>query len=317
MRHDEPNETRQKVTSAEPNLPKPTSVAMSSPPSAAAGRRRIGDLTVHPIGLGGMRLSIEGRPDRERAIATIRAAVESGAELIDTADAYHASATDDGHNELLVADALQALGNPPVLVATKGGKVRPGDGRWLADGRPEHLRAAARVSARRLGVDAIGLYQLHAPDPEVPFRESLEALSSLVDDGVALRLGVSNVTAAQLREAYAVLGQRLVAVQNELSPTALSSLDVLAVSEELELAFLAWRPLGAVAAGDRGDDYGAVARSHGVSLQRIVLAWLLRLSPVLLPIPGSTRPETARDSAAAAALELSAEDRARLERSHG
>ncbi len=263
---------------------------------------------MHPIGFGGMRLSIEGRPDRERAIAAVRAALDSGAELFDTADAYHAFADDEGHNELLLADALRAAGGPSVLIATKGGKVRPGDGRWLIDARPEHLARAARASARRLGVDAIALYQLHAPDPAVPFRESLDALAQLVDDGVAVRLGVSNVSPEQLREAHGVLGPHLVAVQNELSPTSGGSNEVLAAAERLGLAFLAWRPLGAVLARAGAGGFATVSAARGVSVAQVVLAWHLARSPVLVPIPGSTRPQTARDSTRAAVLELTPEE---------
>jgi aryl-alcohol dehydrogenase-like predicted oxidoreductase len=258
-----------------------------------------------------MLLSIEGRPERPQALATIRAAVEAGATLIDTADAYHAGPDDRGHNELLVAEALRELHAGPVLVATTGGRVRPGDGRWLTDGRPEHLLTAARESAHRLGTDAIGLYLLHAPDPQVPLRESLEAVRSLVEDGVVVETGVSNVTVDQLDLAHEVLGRHLACVQNQFSPTA-SSRDVLTRCEQLGLAFLAWRPLGAVVSSwgstNADETFGVVANRHGTSVQQVVLAWELSVSPAVIPIPGATRPQTAADSVRASELELDAAD---------
>src|SRR6266700_214453 len=137
-------------------------------------QRTIGDTKVREIGLGGMPMSIEGRPDEARSVATVHAALDAGVTLIDTADAYHIGATEVGHNESLIARALASYGadTSHVLVATKGGHLRPGDGRWTQDGSPDHLRAACDASLARLGVDAIGLYQYHSPDPTVPYEES-------------------------------------------------------------------------------------------------------------------------------------------------
>ena len=145
-------------------------------------------------------MSIEGRPDTERSVATIHAALDAGVTLIDTADAYHRDANDVGHNEELIAEALRSYGGDTshVLVATKGGHVRPGDGSWTLDGRPEHLQAAAKASAQRLGVDAIGLYQFHRPDPKVPYAESVGAVRDLLDDGVIQLAGISNATVEQI-----------------------------------------------------------------------------------------------------------------------
>ena len=137
-------------------------------------QRTIGDRTVSAIGLGGMPMSIEGRPDAEHSIATIHAALDAGVTLIDTADAYHRDANEIGHNERLIARALHEYGaGVDVLVATKGGHLRPGDGTWTVNGDPEYLKRAAKASARRLGVDAIGLYQFHRPDPAVPYSDSI------------------------------------------------------------------------------------------------------------------------------------------------
>src|SRR3954454_23004647 len=184
-------------------------------------QRTLGDRTVSSIGLGGMPMSIEGRPDEARSIATIHAALDAGVTLIDTADAYHLNADDVGHNEELIAAALRAYGGgstADVIVATKGGHLRPGDGSWTVDGRPEHLREAAKASLQRLGGDAIGLYQFHRPDPDVPYAESVGALAELLDEGVIEMAGISNADPDQIRETQEVLGGRLVSVQNQFSP---------------------------------------------------------------------------------------------------
>src|SRR6266571_7663290 len=156
--------------------------------------RRIGDTSVSAIGLGGMPMSIEGRPDEQRSIATIHAALEAGVTLIDTADAYHIGADEVGHNESLIAGALASYGGDTsdVLVATKGGHLRPGDGSWTRNGSPDYLRQACEASLRRLGVEAIGLYQFHRPDPTVPYEDSIGAVRDLLDAGKIRRAGISN-----------------------------------------------------------------------------------------------------------------------------
>lgn len=183
-------------------------------------QRTIGGRSVSAIGLGGMPMSIEGRPDPERSIATIHAALDAGVTLIDTADSYHRDANEVGHNEELIARALREYGaaGADVLVATKGGHLRPGDGTWTRNGDPAYLKRAAKESARRLGVDAIGLYQFHRPDPAVPYADSVGALRELLDEGVILMAGISNAGIAQIDEAREVLGGRLVSVQNQFSP---------------------------------------------------------------------------------------------------
>jgi aryl-alcohol dehydrogenase-like predicted oxidoreductase len=271
--------------------------------------RTIGDQTVSEIGLGGMQLSISGRPDHEQGVATIHAALDAGVTLIDTADAYCLDDTETGHNERLVGEALRSWGGSTsdVLVATKGGHIRPG-GRWEVDGSPEHLRSACDASLAALGVEAIGLYQFHRPDPSVPYAESVGALRDLLDAGKIRMAGISNGNPDQIREAQEVLGGRLVSVQNQFSPAFRSSEPELRLCEELGIAFLPWGPLGGASrASDVGSTSAAIAEiaaAHGVSPQQVTLAWMLALSPVVVPIPGSSRPETIRDSVAAAELEL-------------
>jgi aryl-alcohol dehydrogenase-like predicted oxidoreductase len=282
-------------------------------------QRTIGDVQVSAIGLGGMPMSIEGRPDHQRSVATIHAALEAGVTLIDTADAYHLHADEVGHNESLIAEALASYGGDTssVLVATKGGHLRPGDGRWTVDGRPEYLKQAAEASLKRLGVEAIGLYQFHRPDPEVPYAESVGALAELLDAGKIRMAGISNATPDQIREARSVLGGRLVSVQNQYSPAFRTSVPELELCTELGIAFLPWSPLGGISrAGGLGDRFAAfqdVADARGVSPQQVNLAWMLATSPVVVPIPGSSRPETIRDSVQAADLRLDDDERARLD----
>lgn len=281
--------------------------------------RTIGDVQVSAIGLGGMPMSIEGRPDEQRSIATIHAALDAGITLIDTADAYHLHADEVGHNEVLIAKALASYGGDTsgVLVATKGGHLRPGDGSWTLDGSPQHLREACEASLKRLGVDAIGLYQFHRPDPSTPYEESVGAVRDLLDEGKIRLAGISNADPQQIRLAQEVLGGRLVSVQNQFSPAFRSSEPELELCDELGIAFLPWSPLGGISsAAELGDQHAAfaqVAQERGVSPQQVCLAWELAKSPVVVPIPGSSRPETIRDSAAAAELQLSPEEVARLD----
>ncbi|HMM94346.1 aldo/keto reductase [Phycicoccus sp.] len=281
-------------------------------------QRALGDVQVGAIGLGGMPMSIEGRPEQERSVRTIHAALDAGVTLVDTADAYHRDAGEVGHNEELIAAALRSWGGDAssVLVATKGGHLRPGDGSWTLNGRPEYLKEAAKASAKRLGVDAIGLYQFHRPDPDVPYAESVGALRDLLDEGVIRMAGISNASVAQIEEANEVLGGRLVSVQNQFSPAFRSSLDELRHCAELGIAFLPWSPLGGIrkasGLGDEHSVFAEVARAHDVSPHRVALAWELALADVVLPIPGASRPESITDSVQAADLELTADEVERL-----
>ncbi|AVZ76933.1 aldo/keto reductase [Streptomyces lunaelactis] len=281
--------------------------------------RTISDVQVSAIGLGGMPMSIEGRPDEQRSIATIHAALEAGVTLIDTADAYHRDANEVGHNESLIARAVAGYGGDTsdVLIATKGGHLRPGDGSWTLNGSPEYLKTACDASLKRLGVEAIGLYQFHRPDPTVPYAESVGAIRDLLDAGKIRFAGISNANPDQIRQANEILGGRLVSVQNQFSPAYRSSEPELELCAELGLAFLPWSPLGGIShAGELGSRFAVfadVAQAHGVSPQQVSLAWMLAKAPVVIPIPGSSRPETIRDSVAAAELKLAAEELARLD----
>ena len=282
-------------------------------------QRTLAGQTVSAIGLGGMPMSIEGRPDdRSQSIATIHAALDAGITLIDTADAYHLNADDVGHNEELIAEALRSYGGSTdgVVVATKGGHERPGDGSWTIDGSAQHLREAAQASAKRLGVEQIGLYQYHRPDPDVPFEESIGALKELLDEGLIGLAGVSNTDVDQIRQANEILGGRLASVQNQFSPAFRSSEEELRLCAELGIAFLPWSPLGGITnAGGLGDKFAPfaeVAKERGVSPQVVCLAWELALADVVIPIPGSSRPTTITDSATASDLGLTSEEVERL-----
>jgi aryl-alcohol dehydrogenase-like predicted oxidoreductase len=264
-------------------------------------------------------MSIEGRPDEQRSVATIHAALEAGVTLIDTADAYHMTANDVGHNESLIARAVAGYGGDTsdVLIATKGGHLRPGDGSWTLNGAPEYLKKACDASLKRLGVEAIGLYQFHRPDPKVPYADSVGAIRDLLDAGKIRFAGISNADPDQIRLSNEILGGRLVSVQNQFSPAFRSSEPELELCAELGIAFLPWSPLGGISqAGELGSRFAAfedVAQAHGVSPQQVSLAWELAKAPVVIPIPGSSRPETIRDSVAAADLKLSADELASLD----
>jgi aryl-alcohol dehydrogenase-like predicted oxidoreductase len=283
--------------------------------------RQIGNTKISAIGLGGMPMSIEGRPDQTRSTATIHAALDAGITLIDTADAYHLGPDDIGHNESLIAEALASYGGDTseVLVATKGGHLRPGGGAWTLDGSPEHLRAACEASLGRLGVDAIGLFQFHRPDPTVPYEDSIGVLSDLVDEGKIRMAGISNANPEQIRTAQQILGGRLASVQNQFSPAFRSSETELRLCDELGIAFLPWSPLGGIKnAADLATHYqpfADVADEVGATAQQVTLAWMLAKSPVVIPIPGSSRPETIRASATAADIALTPEQVSRLDHS--
>jgi aryl-alcohol dehydrogenase-like predicted oxidoreductase len=281
--------------------------------------RSLGDAKVGAIGLGEMPMSIEGRPDEKQSIATIHTALDVGVTLIDTADAYHVRADEVGHGEDLVARALASYSGDTsqVIVATKGGHLRPGDGRWTVDGSPAHIRAACEASLRRLGVDAIGLYQHHRPDRRVPYADSIGTLRDLLDEGKIVRAGISNANPAQIRQALESLDGRLTSVQNEFSPDFRSSEPELELCDELGIAFLPWGPLGgsggAPSLGRRHKEFAAVGAEIGATAQQTTLAWMLARSPVMIPIPGSSRPETIQASVAAADLVLTPDQVARLD----
>jgi aryl-alcohol dehydrogenase-like predicted oxidoreductase len=276
---------------------------MSTQPSAsAAGTIDVGgDLTVNRLGFGAMRITGRGiwgdPPSREQAIATLRRVVELGVNFIDTADSYGPSVSEE-----LIASALYPYPDDLVL-ATKGGLVRPGPNRWEPDGRPSHLRAACEGSLRRLRLEQIPLYQFHRPDSRVPLAESIGAIASLKDEGKIRHVGVSNVSEAQLREAQRIVP--IVSVQNRYNATDRQSASMVDLCEQEQLTFLPWAP---VQEADRNPAVAEAAQRHGVSERQVVLAWMLASSPAILPIPGTGSVLHAEENIAAAALELSPEE---------
>jgi aryl-alcohol dehydrogenase-like predicted oxidoreductase len=276
---------------------------MSTQPSAtAAGTIDVGgDLTVNRLGFGAMRITGRGiwgdPPSRDQAILTLRRVVELGVNFIDTADSYGPSVSEE-----LIASALYPYPDDLVL-ATKGGLVRPGPNRWEPDGRPSHLRAACEGSLRRLRLEQIPLYQFHRPDPRVPLAESLGEIAALKDEGKIRHVGVSNVSEAQLREAQRILP--IVSVQNRFNATDRQSASMVDLCEQEQLTFLPWAP---VQEADRNPAVAEAAQRHGVSERQVVLAWMLASSPSILPIPGTGSVLHLEENVGAAALELSPDE---------
>ena len=272
------------------------------PTAAAAGTIGIGgDLAVNRLGFGAMRITGPGiwgePPSRDQAIATLRRVVELGVNFIDTADSYGPSVSEE-----LIAEALYPYPDD-LVIATKGGLVRPGPDRWPANGRPEHLREACEGSLRRLRLEQIPLYQFHRPDPAVPIAESIGALAELKDEGKIRHIGVSNVTEAQLREVQRLAP--IVSVQNRYNVADRGSQSLVDLCEQEDMVFLPWAP---IQQAKRRVAVAAAARQRGVTEHQIVLAWLLASSPAMLPIPGTGSPQHAEENIAAAAIELSGEE---------
>jgi len=289
-----------------------------APPTAPTSteRRPLAGRFLPPIGLGAMRLSTAGRPDEAAAIALLIEAFEAGVRLVDSADSYCLDHDDVGHNERLIRRALNEWGGDGVLVATKGGLIRPG-GKWMPNGRPKHLKAAAEASAKALGVDAIDLYQLHAPHRGVPFADSVGALAELAEAGTIRHVGLCNVTVEQIEEAMAIVP--VASVQNKANPFDQSAFKkgVLEACARHGIPFVAHSPVGGhagVKRTTRDAAFGAVAKKHGVSPHRVALAWLLAMSPGAIAIPGCTRSATLRDGLAAPTLALDDDDLAVLDR---
>jgi len=276
---------------------------MSTQPSAtAAGTIDVGgDLTVNRLGFGAMRITGRGiwgdPPSRDQAILTLRRVVELGVNFIDTADSYGPSVSEE-----LIASALYPYPDD-LVIASKGGLVRPGPNRWEPDGRPSHLRAACEGSLRRLRLEQIPLYQFHRPDPRVPLAESLGEIAALKDEGKIRHVGVSNVSEAQLREAQRILP--IVSVQNRFNATDRQSASMVDLCEQEQLTFLPWAP---VQEADRNPAVAEAAQRHGVSERQVVLAWMLASSRSILPIPGTGSPLHAEENIAAASLELSPDE---------
>ncbi|HEX9065998.1 MAG TPA: aldo/keto reductase [Streptosporangiaceae bacterium] len=279
---------------------------VQQPHASAAGTIGIGgDLTVNRMGFGAMRITgdgIWGEPaDHDRAQAALRRAVELGVNFIDTADSYGPEVSEN-----LIAQTLHPYPDD-LVIATKGGLVRPGPGRWEADGRPEHLREALEGSLRRLRLEQIPLYQFHRPDPKVPLAESLGALAELKAQGKIRHIGLSNVTEDELAQAQRITP--VVSVQNRYNVSDRSSESMVDLCDQDKLAFLPWAPIQD-AAGKPA--VLSAAEAHGASVQQIVLAWLLARSAQVLPIPGSGSADHVAQNIAAASIELTSQQYAAI-----
>ena len=286
------------------------------------GNDTVGRVEVGAVGLGLMTFDQTGTQPREQLADTVRAALDAGVTLFDTADAYgpgeEAGVDAQGANERLVASLLDELGvRDRVFLATKGGHTRTDGGGWATDSSPEHLRAAVDASLGRLGVERISLWQHHRPDPRVPYSDVIGTLKEIADSGKVRMIGLSNADPDQIRAAHDVLGDALVSVQNQFSPAFRSSRAEIDVCAELGLAFLPWSPLGGLGdakeLADKHPAFAKIAAARGVSPQQVALAWELAQSPVVVPIPGAKRPQSITDSAAAADLDLTAEELSALD----
>ena len=274
----------------------------TQPTAAAAGTIDVGgDLTVNRLGFGAMRITGRGiwgePPSRGQAIATLRRMVELGVNFIDTADSYGPSVSEE-----LIAEALHPYPDD-LVIATKGGLVRPAPNRWEADGHPEHLREVCEGSLRRLRLEQIPLYQFHRPDPAVPLAESVGALAELKKEGKIRHVGISNVSEAQLREAQRIVP--IVSVQNRYNVADRRSQSMIDICEQEQLVFLPWAPIQET---DKRVAVAVAAERHGATEHQVVLAWLLAISPAILPIPGTGSPGHAEENIAAASLELSPQE---------
>lgn len=271
---------------------------------------------VSVVGYGGMHLSITDRPSDNESLRVIHAALDTGMTLIDTADAYCLDASETGHNERLIARALRSWGGPreQVLVATKGGIVRSG-GRWDRDGSPAHLRAACEASLRSLGVEQLALFQLHAPDPAVPFEESVGALAELRRAGKIRWVGLSNVSVEQIQRAARIVP--VVSVQNRLNPFFREALldGVVAFCAEQGIGFLAYSPTGGGRLTKKLPSHPVlldIGRRVGATPHAVCLSWVLAQGATVFAIPSARRIEHVQDSARAADLALGAEELSRI-----
>ena len=264
-----------------------------------------GDLTVNRLGFGAMRITGRGiwgdPPDRDVARAVLRRAVELGVNFIDTADSYGPDVSEE-----LIAEALHPYPQD-LVIATKGGLVRPGPGRWDPDGRPEHLRQACEGSLRRLRLEQIALYQFHRPDPDVPLEDSIGTLVALKEEGKIRHIGLSNVNEDQLRRAQAVTA--VVSIQNRYNPGDRKSDTLVDLCEQEELIFLPWAPIQNL---DRFPALTDIAERHETTAHQIALAWLLARSTTMLTIPGTGSVDHLEENVAAAGLRLDPEEIAAL-----
>lgn len=267
--------------------------------------------TVRRLGFGAMRITGEGiwgdPPDREEAKRVLRRVVDQGINLIDTADSYGPHVSEE-----LIAEALHPYPDD-LVIATKGGLERTGPGQWPRNGRPEHLKAACEGSLRRLRLDAIELYQLHSPDDDVPYEESLGALIELKEEGKICHIGISNVNPAELEQARGLT--EIVTVQNRYNASARDSQDVLDACTEAGIGFIPWFPLATGSLAEPGGPLDEIARAHDARPGQVALAWLLQRSPVILPIPGTGSVEHLEENVQASELTLTDEEMERIEES--
>jgi hypothetical protein len=267
-----------------------------------------GETPVHQLGFGAMRITGEniiGEPESiENAHKVLHTAIARGIDFIDTADSYGPAVS-----ERLIGEALHPYPDD-LVVATKGGLLRNADGDWLPNGDPDYLRNAVLGSLDRLRVDTIDLYQLHRPDPETPFEDSVHALAELKDDGKIKHVGLSNVSVDQLDEARDIVD--IATVQNRYNVGDRESEDVLDACEEADVGFIPWFPLGAGDLGEKESVVDDVAEAHDATPEQISLAWLLQRSPVVLPIPGTSSVDHLEANVAAAGIDLTDDQMTRL-----
>ena len=277
-------------------------------PAAGAGTITIGgDLSVNRLGFGAMRITgrgIWGPPaDHDESVRVLRRAVELGVDFIDTADSYGPEVSED-----LIAEALAPY-TEGLVIATKGGFLRPGPNNWRPDGRPEHLREACEGSLARLQLEQIPVYQLHRVDPKVPLEDSVGELVALRDEGKIRHIGLSNVDPGEIERASALTP--IVSVQNRYNPSDRASDAVVELAEAQGFAFIPWAPVGGYQPGE-GEGLAAVAKRRGVSPVQVAIAWQLARSPQMVPIPGTSSVAHLEENVAAAAIALSDDDLAAL-----
>ena len=268
-----------------------------------------GDIVVHRLGFGAMRITGRGvwgePPDRAECLRTLRRLPELGVNFIDTADSYGPNVS-----EQIIREALHPYDN--VLVATKGGLTRPGPDQWLMDGRPEYLRQQALLSLRKLGVEQIGLWQLHRIDPKVARGEQFGAIKSMLDDGLIRHAGLSEVSVEELEAASKVFP--VASVQNRYNLADRASEAVLDYCEKHGIGFIPWAPLASGDLAKPGALLDAIGKKHGATPSQVALAWVLKRSKVMLPIPGTSKVAHLEENVAAANIALSDEDFAALDR---
>ncbi len=268
-----------------------------------------GELEIHRLGFGAMRLTGEGiwgePKDREKAKQVLRRAVELGVDFIDTADSYGPDVS-----EILIGEALAPF-KQGLVVATKGGLTRQGPNKWLPVGRPEYLEQQVEMSLRHLKTDKIDLWQLHRIDPKVPFADSLAPIKRLQRQGKIRFVGLSEVSVAEIEQVRKFID--VVSVQNEYNITTRKSEEVLEYCEKENIGFIPWYPVAAGKLAQPGGKLDQFAKKHDATVAQISLAWLLHRSPVMLPIPGTSSVEHLEENLKAAELQLSESDFAELE----